>query len=165
MSRRCSCCREVGHNISNCPDMDSYIDIINTFTSAEEAYNVMITFPKNVIQRYIMLNNIGTHQIQRPSKEELIEIIIRFKFPDIHIIEDDDDEETVEINQTRNETEDVSNLILDYLSLLMTPVATATYVLNPCVDEDNSSDIPVAEASRIEEFNYELPMATFVQVL
>ncbi len=149
MSRRCSLCRQTGHNVSRCPDMNSYFEQINNFTSSVEAYNIMATYPKNVLYRYVSIHltteqNIG---FTSASKDELIQMIVQVKFPEVQLNDESDD------------------YILDFLaSLICVPEVTGKYILTPLF-EGTVSNIPIAEANPVESIRDDIPMATFVQVL
>jgi hypothetical protein len=169
MNRRCSCCREAGHNISNCPEIVSYFDRINNFSSAQEAFNIMNHFPKNILKRYVMLfvPRESSTGYETASKDELITLIINFKFQGEHIIEDN---ELIDLTDDEVINQDINQeYILRLLSILrqmeVQPIeVVGRYITNPEYD-GIVSDVPIAEATRIDSVKEDIPIAYCVQIL
>ena len=87
------------------------------------------------------------------SKNELITLIIHFKFPSVHIIDDDD----IQINE-----EQINHL----LSLFGFTEQSVEGMFIPTPEYNGAvSVVPIAEATRIDTVNENIPIAYCVQLL
>lgn len=170
MNRRCSCCRQLGHNISICPEIASQFNMINNFSSSREEMFVFLTgISKTVLERYVISNRLHLlyMDVLLGSKNSLIDAILRFKFPNA-VVEENEDmyvrtvrhgalqfvrtvRHTARQNAAEEDEFDYRSL-LQFLRYLNQPEAPAVRA------EARFADIPVAEAHEIQ-FDETIPVA------
>lgn len=167
MNRRCSCCRQLGHNISNCPEIASQFNMINNFSSSrEEMFTFLTGISKKVLTRYVISNHLHLLYggVNFDFKNTLIDVIIRFKFPNAveEVVEDDvvfvgTVRHTVRQNAAEEEDEFDYRSLLRFLRYLNEPETPAVRA------EARFAEIPVAEAHEIQ-FDETIPVAEATQV-
>jgi len=122
----------------------------------------MNTFPKSILNRYVRLFVPREYSagFETASKNELITLIIYFKFPSVH---DDDDDDIVQLNE---EQLNRFNRILSLSGFTEECVASAIgrYITTPEYNGDVSG-VPIAQATRIDTVNETIPIAYCVQIL
>lgn len=182
MNRRCSCCRQLGHNISSCPEIASQFNMINNYTSSREDMIAFLTgISKTVLERYVISNRLHLRymEVLLNSKNSLIDAILRFKFPNTVVEEEENDvvyvrtvtvRHTARQNAAEEEDEfDYRNVLrfLRYLNQPETPAvrAEARFVDIPVAEAHEiqfDETIPVAEATKVADFNPSVEVGSVV---